>query len=381
MPKANCGPRLDTNERGIYEIRWTENGRSKRSSTRTSDYESAQKVFVAFLTLHGQEERRVASTGPRLVRDAMGDPDMPDGDDYWHEHVQPNVIDKASARFSYDKLLPFFGSMAIKDVGPGDVREYVRQRRVGIIGRPSKDHTISRELSVLNAAFSHDWKEKRLALADKPFIKLPGRSPPRDRWLTYAEAERLIAAAKDSKDPHTPEKLTPRIYRFVMLAIETASRKTALLELQRKQVDLKHGLIYLNPTGRQQTNKRRPQVAISSRLRPILEQTLLHIPDKPEAFVLDHDGEIRTAFENAVVRAKLGTRDDNGNCVSDVTPHVLRHTKATWMAQAGVDMFKIANVLGDSVQTVTKTYAHHHPDYQRDAVEVGPGAPLLRVVK
>jgi hypothetical protein len=43
-------------------------------------------------------------------------------------------------------------------------------------------------------------------------------------------------------------------------------------------------------------------------------------------------------------------------------------------------MFKIANMMGDSVATVIKTYAHHHPDYQTEAVEAGPGAPRLRVV-
>lgn len=172
---------------------------------------------------------------------------------------------------------------------------------------------------------------------------------------TLARLASLATSLSEVRQASAPKDLTPRIYRFVMLALETASRKTALLELKRSQVDLQHGIIYLNPTGRQQTKKRRPQVKISSRLRPILEKTLLHIPDKPDAYLLDHPGCIRTAFENAVVRAGLGHRDDKGNCISDVTPHVLRHTKATWMAQSRVSMWEIASVLGDSVATVEKT--------------------------
>jgi integrase len=379
MSKTGQGPRLKRNERGVYEIHWSDDGRSKRSSTRTSDLQSAQKVLAAFLTIDGQE-RRSNNHGPRLVMDALGNPDMPDGDDYWHEHVMVNVIDKDRVGYDFAKLLPFFGAMAIRDIMPADVRRYVKDRRAGRIGRPSVNHTISRELATLNAALVHDVKEKRLSLGEKPFIELPGTSPPRDRWLTYEEAESLLSAALASKDPHTPEGMKPRIYRFVMLALETASRKTALLELKRSQVDLQHSLIYLNPTGRQQTKKRRPQVKISSRLRPVIEETLLAIPDKPGAHLLGHAGCIRTAFENAVERAGLGTRDAKGNLISDVTPHTLRHTKATWMAQAGVDMWKIANVLGDTLATVEKNYAHHHPDYQTEAVEVGPGQPKLRVV-
>jgi hypothetical protein len=34
-------------------------------------------------------------------------------------------------------------------------------------------------------------------------------------------------------------------------------------------------------------------------------------------------------------------------------------------------MFDIAGILGDSVETVTKTYAHHHPDYLRSAINSG----------
>jgi hypothetical protein len=32
------------------------------------------------------------------------------------------------------------------------------------------------------------------------------------------------------------------------------------------------------------------------------------------------------------------------------------------------------------VKTVIDTYAHHHPDYQKNAVEVGPRGSHVRVV-
>lgn len=51
------------------------------------------------------------------------------------------------------------------------------------------------------------------------------------------------------------------------------------------------------------------------------------------------------------------------------------------MAQAGVDLWEIAGVLGDTLATVEKTYAHHHPDYLRRAINAGPAvAQPLRVV-
>lgn len=361
MPRANAGPRLKRNDRGVYEIHWTDNGRSRRSSTGARDLQSAEKVLGNFLLLDGREKLKVEADGALLVCTVLGDEFDPQPD-YWHEHVMPNVIDKASARYAYAKLGAHFGHLAVADIMPSDVTAYVEARRAGRIGKPSVNHTISRELSVLNAAINHAVKAKRLAKSDQPFIQLPGTSPPRDRWLSYDEADALLAAARERVDPHTPKDALPRVYRFVALALNTASRKSAVLGLTRAQVNLPSGMIYLNPAGRAQTKKHRPRVPISDELRPILEATLEQVGDKADAHLLDHAGCIRTAFENCVVRAKLG---------SDVTPHVLRHTKATWMAQAGVSMFDIAGVLGDSVETVTKTYAHHHPDFLRSAINTG----------
>ena len=45
----------------------------------------------------------------------------------------------------------------------------------------------------------------------------------------------------------------------------------------------------------------------------------------------------------------------------EVTPHVLRHTAATWLMQAGVDMWEAAGFLGMTVEMLSQRYGHHHP--------------------
>ena len=62
---------------------------------------------------------------------------------------------------------------------------------------------------------------------------------------------------------------------------------------------------------------------------------------------------IRKAFASAVADAGLA-----GN----VTPHVLRHTAATWLMQAGVDMWEAAGFLGMTVEMLAERYGHH-PDH------------------
>jgi hypothetical protein len=166
--------------------------------------------------------------------DVLGDPNAPDGEDYWHEHILPNpASDKVSARQAIKKLQQHFGHIAVADIMPEDVDDYVTARQTGRLGRPSVNHTISKELSYLNAAITHAVKKKRLPKADAPFIASPGTSEPRDRWLTGDELSKLLDAARWPSGPRAgPKHLLPRVYRFIALAYGTAGRKTSVQELQ-----------------------------------------------------------------------------------------------------------------------------------------------------
>lgn len=50
--------------------------------------------------------------------------------------------------------------------------------------------------------------------------------------------------------------------------------------------------------------------------------------------------------------------------------HTLRHTRATWLMQRGVDADRAAAHLGMSRQQNERAYAKHHPDFQKDAAEI-----------
>ncbi|MBO9451922.1 tyrosine-type recombinase/integrase [Tropicibacter sp. R16_0] len=67
---------------------------------------------------------------------------------------------------------------------------------------------------------------------------------------------------------------------------------------------------------------------------------------------------IKKGFKAAAVAAGL----------LDVSPHVLRHTAAVHMAEAGVSMEEIAQFLGHSDSRVTASvYARYRPEHLRKA--------------
>ncbi|MEE9604294.1 MAG: site-specific integrase, partial [Candidatus Scalindua sp.] len=69
---------------------------------------------------------------------------------------------------------------------------------------------------------------------------------------------------------------------------------------------------------------------------------------------------LRTSFYIAIRKAEI----------EDFRFHDLRHTFATRLAQAGVDLYKISKLLGHEDINTTQRYAHHCPDSLRDGVEV-----------
>lgn len=315
-------------ENGVWYIYWSENRRSKRTSTGQKEEAAADAFLDEWLKLAVEE-----ASGNLTCAD-LWDLKYGDNENEWVE-----TADKA--------LRPFFGTKLPIDVTPAVEKEYARKRSIA----PS---TLRRELSMLRASWNHAVKKKNIpfGVEDLPDMEpLPDPSPPRDRWLRDDEVERLLASA---------EKGT-RVWAFLHIALEAPARRNAIQELTwDDNIDWDIGVIHFLKPGAKQTRKRRASVPISERLRPVLEYMLEH---KKDPYVIGAGARINGAVHLAAKRAK----------VENVTPHVLRHTAATRMARAGVPLWLIAKVLGNTVEQVEKVYAKHSPEMLVDAVNAISG--------
>ena len=79
-----------------------------------------------------------------------------------------------------------------------------------------------------------------------------------------------------------------------------------------------------------------------------------------KVFTPIESGQLRRSFRLALRRAKI----------EDFHFHDLRHTFATRLVQAGVDLYKIQRLLGHQSPNMTQRFAHHYPESLRDGVEV-----------
>lgn len=255
---------------------------------------------------------------------------------------QSEAIWKEVDRHHSKAILAAFGLLGASDADSLSERR-VREFCAAHKGKPG---TIRKELSILRAALR--WAERKALIDKAPHIWLPPAPPPRDRRLSREEFARLELAADT----------TPHLSAFIAIARFTAARAGAILSLTWGQIDFSRRIISLGGGGRQ---KRRAIVP----LHPDLAWRLVLMREAAETdYVIEWAGKpvksIKNAFRRAVSDAGLG---------KEVTPHVLRHTAASWMAEAGVPMSEIAAVLGHSDSRITeRVYAKLSPTYLQKAV-------------
>lgn len=244
-------------------------------------------------------------------------------------------------------FIDIMGNKKLKELRPEHFNAYMSGRSRGSFGaRPAKSSgTLLRELTHLQTAINYSLKSKLINPVHAPYIPMPAKPEPRDRWLTKDEIKKI----RDNSIYGT------RADVFINIALATGARKRAIETLNWGQVCFETNMIDFSK-GNKTTSKRRSVVPMHSQLRPYLEQ--LHT-NRTSNFVLQHSGDIRSSLDAVSNRAKI----------EGVTPHVFRHTYATQASMNGVPLGEIARILGDSIVTVEKVYAKFQPGYLQGAIE------------
>lgn len=218
--------------------------------------------------------------------------------------------------------------------------------------RERSENTVRRELNVLATAASYYFKRGKITR--KVHVPLPEKPPGKMRWLVRKEVAAVLLAAL-----HCP-KVRRYLPLFILIAVYTGRRKEAILSLRWCQIDLDAGLIDFEG-GARVPNKRRGRIPIPKRLLPHLRRAGRGQPEM--GFVLNINGERIGDVKKGVTAAAKRAG------VQGVTPHVFRHTAASWLMQSGMETEKAARYLAMSKQTLEDVYGHLHPDFHKEAAD------------
>jgi integrase len=293
--------------------------------------------------------------------------------------VAPRHAREAETKQRILTLDSWWAERTLTDVNGASCRAYVEHRtkqfwksanpeRTGNPARNVSEAAARRELEDLRAAINHHRREG--LCSEIVSVALPEKPLPREAWLTRSEAARLLWAAWRAKqvmrDKKTRRAVGRHIARFILVGLYSGTRSSAICgaafmpTIGRGYVDLERGVFYRRGMGRRQTKKKQTPVKLAPRLLAHLRRWK-RLGIARDA-VVEWNGvpvkSVRKGFNTAARAAGL-----------NATPHILRHTCATWLMQRGADLWDAAGFLGMTVKQLEETYGHHHPDYQRDAIE------------
>jgi integrase len=232
-----------------------------------------------------------------------------------------------------------------KEFGPGQLSEILMidgyvERRSAVL----KPASVNREMGILRHMFrkAEEWgmgnsnpvKHFRLLRVDNKRL----------RFLSLEEIERLLAVVDEMLKP------------ILVTALHAGLRRGELFSLCWEDLDFKNGVIRVVDTK----NGDRREIPMSETLR----NTLQRIPrrlDSPYVF----PGKTGKELKNIRRRFTDALKDAG---IEGFVFHDLRHTFASHLVMAGVDIMTVKEFLGHKRLEMTLRYAHLAPDHKRAAI-------------
>jgi integrase len=371
MPAESKGPRLwlrkarrDKRGRATHRAVWLILDGEHQESTGCGrdDCAGAEKQLEAYLNRkHTSAATKKSSRDPDQI--PIADVLALYAADVAPGHARPKETGQR-----LERLLAFFGIKTLSAVNGDLCREFVKTRSTPIAARE--------DLVTLRAAINHHRAE---GYCEKVVsVVLPEKAVGRKRWCTRCEAAKLLWTAwrfrEKQKGQVTDRRTRRHVARFLLVALYTGTRVGAVCAAAlepmegRGWIDLDKGIFYRRAEDARETKKRRPPVPLPRRLLAHLRRW----KRLGQRFPVEWNGravsDCDKAFRNVAREAGL----------PDVTPHVLRHTQATWQMQLGTDPWQAAEYLGMTLKTLLENYGHHHPDYLLGPREALDRPPKLR---
>ena len=314
---------------GRFVITWWKDGKRRRYRLNASTFADAKREAIDVIR-----------------KETVQAPSVPTVKDLWAAYREENAGKPSvvTMGFEWKAIGPHFGHFRPDQIDKNLCLSYDAARTA----RGIKPGTIWTELGHLRGVML--WAQKRKLIEHAPDIQRPKQPAPKERYLTRPECQRLIDAATSL-----------HIRLAIILMLSTAARIGAILDLTWDRVDMERGQIRLRRDD-SITRKGRATVPINDGLRAALTAAKgAAISDYVIEWAGERVGSIKTGFRAAVKAAGL----------SDVSPHVLRHTAAVHMVEAGISMEEVAQFLGHSNMSMTRlVYGRFSPGHLQKAANV-----------
>lgn len=263
------------------------------------------------------------------------------------EYVEYAKVNKKSWErdvITLSHLMPHLKGIMLSRITPKDIESYKLARL-----RQVKSSTVNRELTLIKFMFSLAVKWKYV------------NSNPVKEVRFLKEQEFIIRVLNNTEARNIIKFASPRLKPVIIIGLNTGMRKGEILNLRWNDIDFDKKFIFIKESKSGRTRIVPMSSLVIDTLRKIKKE---QIHENEYVFydpqTKDCKMKIRSPFKSA--RNKAGMKN--------LRFHDLRHSAATWMVEAGIDLVTVKEILGHSNIETTLRYAHPTPENKLKAIRV-----------
>jgi len=243
----------------------------------------------------------------------------------------------------------------IKNIAASEVRDFLSQVLVSGAARRS----VARKLSSLKSFFKYLYRQGIIDRVPTDGLSAPKLSKPLPKFLTVSEIEKLL----DVPDTNTTKG--KRDCAIIEVLYSAGMRISELVNLKHSQLQMDEEIIRVIGKG----NKERMVL-----LGKPAKKALLNYFDDANYIGKEKDSPVfRNKFGNKLgalsIQRMINKSAKLAGIPTTVTPHVLRHSFATHMLDAGADLRCVQELLGHVSLSTTQIYTHITPERLKKAYE------------
>ena len=323
----------------FYWIRYAgPDGKIIRESTKTTNFKEAQVKI---------ENQRKA------IRDGKDPEPIKKIPHYTFSQLADEYIKWCEKQRSFDskkyfikQLVDTFGNMPLNRLSV----MLIEQFQSDVLNKGKKPATANRLIATLKHSIHKGNQWEMVSEETLKRVRQVKFLPENNKRLRYLSKEECRALLNNCHG---------HLKTIITFAMNTGCRKGEVLSLKWDAVDLKHGFIRLDRTK----NGDRRDIPINDDVRAVLQGITRRL-DIPYVFYDLITGkpfqDVKRSFNTACRKAGI----------TDFHFHDLRHTFASHLVMAGVDITTVSKLLGHKSLTMTLRYSHLAPDHLQNAVNM-----------
>ncbi len=266
----------------------------------------------------------------------------------WSQNRKPSHYQREKRRIEFE-LTPYFGNKPLHAITRKSIEDFIVRRRETGSSPATANRVLCRIKNMLKKAVDWGYIDSNPAAGIQQAREVVKEAD----YLTKYEVGKLLQASS--------KKLRP----LLLTAVYTGMRFGELMALEWRDIDVEKAIITVRDPKNRETRHIPMNRAVCNELEDLQKQQ-----------AQTEGGIVRPVFLNPQTKAPyVDVRKGLNSALGDAkitrpfTFHGLRHTAASHLIMAGVDIRTVGKILGHKTAQITLRYAHLAPDFLKGAVD------------